>query len=129
VLLLPRLESPDKLSIQFLSKLLAVPHRPWVSVPPGSTMGHIHLYIGDIHQARFLYHQDLGIRTEKLPGALFVAAGSYHPHLLTNCLIIGVHSIPRFFERDPVAHVAYLGDRLVDMATYAIHTAQRSVFW
>jgi catechol 2,3-dioxygenase len=69
-----------------LNKLLAVPHSPWVGVPSGSAMGHIHLHIGDIHQARILYHQGLGmgIRTQKVPGALFVAAGSYHHHVGLN---------------------------------------------
>lgn len=69
-----------------LRSLLALPHQPWEGVPHGSTIGHIHFYVGDIHRAEQLYHQGLGmnVRSRGLPGALFLAAGDYHHHIGLN---------------------------------------------
>ena len=68
------------------SDLLATPHLPWEGVPPGSSMGHIHLYIGDLKRAEELYQHGLGmdLRTQAIPGALFLAAGDYHHHVGLN---------------------------------------------
>ncbi len=69
-----------------LGQLLDLPHQSWAGVPRGSTMGHIHLYVGDVRQAEQLYHQGLGmnVRSRGLPGALFLAAGDYHHHIGLN---------------------------------------------
>jgi catechol 2,3-dioxygenase len=60
--------------------------RPWDSLPPGSTMGHLHFYVGDLTNADDFYHQCLGLdRTvSSYPGALFVSAGGYHHHVGLN---------------------------------------------
>ena len=44
-----------------LRKLLKLQHQLWAGVPNGSTMGHIHLHVGDLHRAEELYRQGLGI--------------------------------------------------------------------
>ncbi|WP_263385761.1 VOC family protein [Granulicella arctica] len=69
-----------------LGELLSQPHPLWAGVPPGSTIGHIHLYIGDIPRAEQLYRHGLGmnVRARGFPGALFLAAGKYHHHIGLN---------------------------------------------
>ncbi|MEO8480994.1 MAG: VOC family protein [Acidobacteriota bacterium] len=58
----------------------------WTGMPDGTTMGHMHLHVGDIATAEAFYHEGLGL--EKMvwsyPGALFLAAGGYHHHLGVN---------------------------------------------
>jgi catechol 2,3-dioxygenase len=59
--------------------------RPWTGLPAGTTIGHMHLQVSDIAQARAFYHELLGFDIVALwPGALFVSAGGYHHHLGLN---------------------------------------------
>jgi catechol 2,3-dioxygenase len=60
--------------------------RPWDGVPAGTTMGHVHLHVGDLDDAAAFYHRALGldITASNYPGALFLSAGGYHHHLGTN---------------------------------------------
>ena len=59
---------------------------PWQGAPAGTTMGHVHLHVGNLEQAEAFYHRALGF--DKIvwsyPGALFLSAGGYHHHLGTN---------------------------------------------
>lgn len=60
---------------------------PWDVIPAGTRIGHIHLQIGDIKEAREFYHTILGFDvTADLSeaGALFVSAGGYHHHIGLN---------------------------------------------
>ena len=59
---------------------------PWHGMPAGTTMGHVHLHVGDIDQAAAFYSEGLGFdrMVWHYPGALFLAAGGYHHHLGTN---------------------------------------------
>jgi catechol 2,3-dioxygenase len=54
--------------------------------PAGTTIGHVHLHVGDLRSAESFYHGALGF--DKIvwsyPGALFLSAGGYHHHLGTN---------------------------------------------
>lgn len=58
----------------------------WQGMPPGTVLGHVHLYVGDIGKAEAFYHQALGFDKVvwSYPGALFMSAGGYHHHLGTN---------------------------------------------
>jgi catechol 2,3-dioxygenase len=58
----------------------------WEGMPAGTTMGHVHLHVGDLAEASSFYSDALGLdRTVwEYPGALFLAAGGYHHHLGTN---------------------------------------------
>lgn len=58
----------------------------WNSMPAGTTMGHVHLHVGDLEAASAFYQCGLGfdITVRNYPGALFFAAGGYHHHLGTN---------------------------------------------
>ena len=66
--------------------LEAAEDRKWDEMPPGTTIGHMHLHVGDLDQAADFYSEGLGLdRTVwHYPGALFLAAGGYHHHLGTN---------------------------------------------
>ena len=64
---------------------------PWVGAPAGTTIGHVHFYVGDIGEAERFYHVGLGL--DKIvwnyPGALFMSAGGYHHHVGTNTWAAG----------------------------------------
>jgi catechol 2,3-dioxygenase len=68
------------------SLIAAGSDRLWDGAPSGTTMGHVHLHVGDLAQAGAFYHRGLGF--DKMvwtyPGALFLAAGGYHHHVGTN---------------------------------------------
>ncbi|MFC6234422.1 VOC family protein [Leucobacter soli] len=50
-----------------------------------ANMGHVHLKVGDLDEARAFYSEALGFAvTAQSDGALFYAAGGYHHHLATN---------------------------------------------
>jgi len=59
---------------------------PWKGMPPGTVLGHVHLYVDDIDKAAAFYHNALGFDKVvwSYPGALFMSAGGYHHHLGTN---------------------------------------------
>jgi catechol 2,3-dioxygenase len=58
----------------------------WQGMPPGTVLGHLHLYVDDIGKAEAFYHDALGFDKVvwSYPGALFMSAGGYHHHLGTN---------------------------------------------
>jgi catechol 2,3-dioxygenase len=60
--------------------------QPWSQAPAGTTLGHVHLHVGNLAAAEGFYHRGIGL--EKMvwsyPGALFLAAGGYHHHLGLN---------------------------------------------
>ncbi|GAB3043006.1 VOC family protein [Parafrigoribacterium mesophilum] len=50
-----------------------------------AAMGHVHLKVGDVDQAREFYADTLGFAvTAEANGALFMSAGGYHHHLAAN---------------------------------------------
>ncbi len=54
-------------------------------VPPGTDVGHVHLEVTDMAQARDFYVETLGFDVmASFPGALFVGAGGYHHHVGLN---------------------------------------------
>ena len=59
---------------------------PWAGMPVGTTLGHMHLHVGSLEEARAFYHDALGLdlMVWSYPGALFFSAGGYHHHLGTN---------------------------------------------
>jgi catechol 2,3-dioxygenase len=59
---------------------------PWTGMPAGTTIGHVHLHVGDLERAAEFYHAALGLDAMvwNYPGALFLAAGGYHHHLGLN---------------------------------------------
>jgi catechol 2,3-dioxygenase len=69
----------------------------WTGMPAGTVMGHVHLHVGDLVQARAFFSEALGFdRTVwSYPGALFLAAGGYHHHLGTNTWAGSGAAVPR----------------------------------
>jgi catechol 2,3-dioxygenase len=59
---------------------------PWSGMPAGTTIGHVHLHVGDLDEAAAFYHEALGFDRVvwSYPGALFLSAGGYHHHLGLN---------------------------------------------
>jgi catechol 2,3-dioxygenase len=66
--------------------LQAAGDEQWNGMPAGTTMGHVHLHVGDLDRAARFYSEGLGFdrMVWRYPGALFLAAGGYHHHLGTN---------------------------------------------
>lgn len=58
----------------------------WDGMPKNTTIGHVHLNVGDLGEAEAFYHRALGFDKTawSYPGALFLSAGGYHHHLGTN---------------------------------------------
>jgi len=63
----------------------------WDGLPRGTTIGHVHFYIGDLDAASTFYHNGLGFdrMVWTFPGALFVSAGGYHHHVGLNIWAAG----------------------------------------
>jgi catechol 2,3-dioxygenase len=60
---------------------------PYLGLPSGATLGHMHLYVGDLDRAQAFYHAALGfskVNWTFFPGMLFVSAGGYHHHVALN---------------------------------------------
>jgi catechol 2,3-dioxygenase len=59
--------------------------KPWIGMPAGTTLGHVHLQVGDIPEAARFYHEVLGFDIMgQMPTALFISAGGYHHHIGMN---------------------------------------------
>lgn len=58
----------------------------WRGMPEGTTIGHVHLHVGDIPAAEQFYSAVVGfdVVVRRYPGALFMSAGGYHHHLGAN---------------------------------------------
>jgi catechol 2,3-dioxygenase len=57
----------------------------WSGFPAGTTIGHMHLQVGDIPRAAAFYVDLLGFDlVASMPSALFVSAGGYHHHIGLN---------------------------------------------
>jgi catechol 2,3-dioxygenase len=59
---------------------------PWAGMPAGTTIGHVHLHVGELADAAAFFSEALGFdrMVWEYPGALFFGAGGYHHHLGTN---------------------------------------------
>lgn len=78
---------------------------PWRGMPAGSTVGHVHLHVGELAEASAFYEAALGLEVtvRGYPGARFLSAGGYHHHLGINTWA-GTAAIP------PLDHEARLLD-------------------
>ncbi len=77
----------DPLDLRALVAEAKADARPWNGLAAGTRLGHMHLQVADIPQARDFYHGVLGfdiIFDWEHMGALFVSAGGYHHHLGMN---------------------------------------------
>ena len=77
----------DPLDLRALVAEAKADDRPWTGLAAGTRLGHMHLQVADIPQARDFYHGVLGfdiIFDWERMGALFLSAGGYHHHLGLN---------------------------------------------
>jgi catechol 2,3-dioxygenase len=76
-----------RLDLNALIDEAAANPKPWSGLAPGTTIGHIHLKVGDIDTARTFYHDLLGfdiVVDYTRMGAIFLSAGGYHHHIGAN---------------------------------------------
>ena len=74
----------DTLPVDF-EDLLAVTDEPWEGLPAGTKMGHIHLHVSHLDQAREFYTKGLGFDiVSHYPNAIFLSTAKYHHHIAIN---------------------------------------------
>lgn len=58
----------------------------WAGFPSATTVGHMHLQVGNLDDARRFYQEAAGfdVTVWSFPGALFLSSGGYHHHLGVN---------------------------------------------
>jgi catechol 2,3-dioxygenase len=58
----------------------------WKGLPEGTTVGHMHFYVGEMAAGRAFYDAGLGLDVTSRLGeaALYLAAGGYHHHVAIN---------------------------------------------
>ena len=63
----------------------------WAGLPGGTTIGHVHFYVGDLAAASSFYVDGLGFDRVvwTFPGALFLSAAGYHHHVGLNVWAAG----------------------------------------
>lgn len=66
--------------------LAAGGNAPWRGLPEGTTLGHVHLNVGDVTTAEAFYRDAVGfdLTTRYGDSASFLSAGGYHHHLAAN---------------------------------------------
>ncbi len=71
------------LDVRGLMATVAEDAEPWTGMPPGTTVGHIHLHVGDLAQSDAFYVGVLGFDLVLNYGhsANFISAGGYHHHI------------------------------------------------
>lgn len=75
----------DPLDIDEIIASVPDPDVPFQGMSADTRIGHIHLRVGDIPQARAFYIDVLGFDLiAEMPSALFVSAGKYHHHIGMN---------------------------------------------
>jgi catechol 2,3-dioxygenase len=77
----------ERLDLNALLREAQADPQPWTGLPAGTRLGHMHLQVASIPEARDFYHGVLGfdivVDWERM-GALFVSAGGYHHHIGLN---------------------------------------------
>lgn len=116
----------DPLDIQ--SVIAAGRGEAWNGAPAGTSMGHVHLHVGNLGEAEAFYHRALGFDKTvwRYPGALFMSAGGYHHHLATNVWSSGPSASPdeaRLLEWELTVPT----EADVDAAAQSLHEAGYSV--
>jgi catechol 2,3-dioxygenase len=113
------------------SVLAAAGTDTWTGMPDGTTIGHVHLHVGDIGEAEAFYHNALGLDKTvwNYPGALFLSAGGYHHHLGTNIWARGAPSASdedaRLLEWEIVVPARADVDAAAASLTAASHAVER----
>ena len=76
----------DPLDVESLLREAQADPSPWVGIPPGMRIGHVHLQVSFIEDAEAFYTGVLGFDLTARYGssAVFMSAGGYHHHIAAN---------------------------------------------
>ena len=75
----------EPLDVQGLLKESIDENNEWNELPPKTSIGHVHLYVSNLANAKKFYQEIFGLNhTATFPGAYFFAANRYHHHVATN---------------------------------------------
>jgi catechol 2,3-dioxygenase len=75
----------DPIDIEGIVTSIPDPNVLWTGAPQGTTIGHMHLRVGDIALAEAFYHRVMGFDVvAHMPSAIFLSAGGYHHHIGAN---------------------------------------------
>lgn len=75
----------EPLKVQDLLKESSDVNNEWNELPPGTSIGHVHLHVSNLAKAKRFYKDILELNhTATYPGAYFFAANRYHHHVATN---------------------------------------------
>lgn len=75
----------EPLDVQGLLKESIDENNEWNELPPKTSIGHVHLHVSNLANAKKFYQEILGLNhTATFPGAYFFAANRYHHHVATN---------------------------------------------
>jgi len=76
----------DPLDVESLLAESGPGDAPWVGLPPGTRIGHVHLHVAHLADSERFYSELLGFELRQRFGrsALFLAAGGYHHHIGLN---------------------------------------------
>jgi catechol 2,3-dioxygenase len=106
---------------------------PWVSMPAGTTIGHVHFHVATLAEAEAFYHSALGFDKVvwSYPGAVFFSVDGYHHHVGTNTwaaadALVATAQDARLIEwelRLPTAADIASTTASVERAGYEIHEA------
>jgi catechol 2,3-dioxygenase len=75
----------EPLKVQDLLKESSDVNNEWNELPPGTSIGHVHLHVSKLGKAKRFYKDILELNhTATYPGAYFFAENKYHHHVATN---------------------------------------------
>lgn len=65
--------------------LLSESTEPWTGLPAGTILGHMHLHVNNLEEAKEFYTKGLGFEVVAYyPQAVFLSTGGYHHHIAIN---------------------------------------------
>ncbi len=104
----------------------------WDGLPAGTTVGHMHFYVGEMAAGRAFYDAGLGLDVMSRLGevALFLAAGGYHHHVGINTWArhsgVAAEGDPRLLEWELVVPDSSDVEEMSRNLTAGGHTVDRS---